>query len=278
MNTQLYIKKPKLAKPWVYFLATYAWTWSFFGIAHLKGVSGESGQVLGVVLVLLALSGPAVMGITFTYLSLNKAGQKDYWKRIIDFKRISFKWYLVILSLIPIVSIIAAVLSGYWKTHLFSNKLPSLYLILLAVPLVPILEELGWRGYALDRLQEKYSAVTSSLILGALWGPWHLPAFFLQDSIFGLMPLLSLTFWLYMFNLIAISISFTWIYNNTGRSTLSAILFHAVLEACTNTGLIPWDRSEHLYNVTLWTIIAITLVCMYGAKLKLMQKPLLKEI
>lgn len=266
MDTRLYVKRPKLAQPWIYFLATYAWTWFFFGIAYLMGVSAESGNTVGVVLVLLALSGPAVMGIAFVYLALNKEGQKDYWRRILDFKRISFKFYLIIFLLIPALSILAAILSGYWNVYSFSHKLPSLYLTILSVPLVPVLEELGWRGYVLDRLQEKYSALRSSLILGALWGPWHLPVFFLQGSIFGLMPFASLTFWLYMFHAVVISFYFTWIYNNTARSTLSAILLHIVLEFCANTGMIPWDRPEHLYNVTLWTVLVIVITFIYGSK------------
>ena len=266
MDTRLYVKRPELARPWIYFLATYVWTWCFFGIAYLMGISAESGSTVGVVLVLLALSGPAVMGIAFVYLTLNEEGQKDYWRRILDFKRISFKFYLVIFLLMPAVSILAAILSGYWDVYSFSHKLPSLFLTILSVPLVPVLEELGWRGYVLDRLQEKYSALTSSLILGALWGPWHLPAFFLQESIFGLMPFASLTFWLYMFHAVIISVYFTWIYNNTGRSTLSAILLHIVLEFCANTGLIPWDRPEHLCNVILWTIFAIVITLIYGSK------------
>lgn len=266
MDTKSYIKSPKLAQPWIYFLATYAWTWFFFGIAYLMGVSAESGSRVGVTLVLLALSGPAVMGIAFVYLALNEEGQKDYWRRIVDFKRISFKFYLIIFLLIPALSILAAILSGYWNVYSFSHKLPSLFLTILSVPLVPILEELGWRGYVLDRLQEKYSALTSSLILGALWGPWHLPVFFLQDSVFGLMPFASLTFWLYMFHAVVISIYFTWVYNNTARSTLSAILLHIVLEFCANTGMIPWDRSEHMYNVTLWTVFAIVITFIYGSK------------
>jgi membrane protease YdiL (CAAX protease family) len=266
MDTRLYVKRPKLAQPWIYFLATYAWTWFFFGIAYLMGVSAENGNTVGVVLVLLALSGPAVMGIAFVYLALNKEGQKDYWRRILDFKRISFKFYLIIFLLIPALSILAAILSGYWNVYSFSHKLPSLYLTILSVPLVPVLEELGWRGYVLDRLQEKYSALRSSLILGALWGPWHLPAFFLQGSIFGLMPFASLTFWLYMFHAVVISVYFTWIYNNTARSTLSAILLHIVLEFCANTGMIPWDRPEHLYNVTLWTVLVIVITFIYGSK------------
>lgn len=264
MDTRSFIKNPKLAQPWIYFLATYAWTWSFFGLAYLLNESAESGHATGVVLILLALAGPAVMGILFTYLALNQEGQKDYWKRVFDFKRISWQWYLVIFLLIPAVSICAALLSGYWETYSFMHKLPSLALTLLSVPLVPVLEELGWRGYVLDRLQEKYSALVSSIILGALWGPWHLPVFFLPGSIFGLMPFASLMFWLYMFHEIVLSVVFTWVYNNTYRSTLSAILLHIVLEFCANTGLIPWDRSEHVYNVALWTLLVIIITCFYG--------------
>jgi membrane protease YdiL (CAAX protease family) len=266
MDTRLFVKNPKLAQPWIYFLATYAWSWFFFGIAYLMGVSAESGSTLGVSLVLLALSGPAVIGIVFAYLALNKDGQKDYWRRILDFKRISFNYYLIIFLLVPALSILAAILSGYWNVYSFSHKLPSLFLTILSVPLVPVLEELGWRGYVLDRLQEKYSALRSSLILGALWGPWHLPVFFLPGSIYGLMPFASLTFWLYMFHLVVITVYFTWIYNNTARSTLSAILLHTVFEFCANTGLIPWDRPEHLYNVTLSTILVIVIIYIYGSK------------
>lgn len=266
MDTKSLVKRPKLAQPWIYFLATYVWTWSFFGLAYLMNLSAESGSAIGVVITLLALAGPSVMGIIFTYLALNKAGQNDYWQRVWDYKRIPFRWYLIIFLLIPAVSILAALQSGYWDSYSFTHKLPSLYLTLLSVPLVPVLEELGWRGYVLDRLQEKYSALISSIILGALWGAWHLPVFFLQDSIFGLMPFASLMFWLYMFHEIVISIVFTWIYNNTNRSTLSAILLHIVLEFCANTGMIPWDRPEHLYNVALWTVFAIVITYLYGAK------------
>lgn len=264
MNTKIFIKNQKLAQPWVFFLATYTWSWSFFGIAYLMGVSAESGRASGVILVLLALSGPAVMGTLLTYLALNKAGQKDYWVRIIDFKRIPFKWYLIIFLLIPAVIILADLLSGYWASYSFAHQLPSLGLTLLSVPLVPVLEELGWR-YAIDRLQEKYSALGSTLILGVLWGSWHLPVFFLPNSIYQTMPFGSLIFWLYMVHAVVISFVFTWVYINTNRSILSAILLHTVLEFCANTGMIPWHHPEDLKIVMvwidiLWAIVAILLI------------------
>ncbi|MFI4937931.1 MAG: CPBP family intramembrane glutamic endopeptidase [Candidatus Berkiellales bacterium] len=266
MNTRQYIKKPKLAKPWIYFLATYAWTWFLFGIAYLMGISGETGGIIGVTLVLLALSGPTVTAVTLVYVALNKEGRQDYWRRIIDYKCIPFKWYFVIFLLIPAISVLAAEISGYWDIYSITNKLPSSFLAILIMLLVPTIEELGWRGYVQDRLQEKYNALTSSLILGTLWGFWHLPVFFLQGSSLSVMSFASFTFWLYMINLIALSICFTWIYNNSARSTLSAILFHITLEFSANTGLIPWDRSEHLYNVMLWVIVAFGITVIYGAK------------
>lgn len=265
-NTLLYIERPKFANPWLYFLVTYAWTWLFFGISYSLGLSGDKGGILGAVLVFLALGGPTITAIIFVNFALNKNGQKDYWKRVIDYKRISFKWSLITFLLVPAVSILAAFLSGYWHVYSFANKLPSLLLGILVIPLVPLIEELGWRGYVLDRLQEKHSALTSSLILGTLWGFWHLPAFLLPGGALSIIPLVSFAFCLYLINLIALSICFTWIYNNTNRSTLLAILFHIVLEFSANTGLIPWDRPEHVYNVALWVIVSIGITIIYGAK------------
>ena len=84
--------KAVLKNPWVYVLATFAWTWTFWGIGIVLGLSMEAGMLLGLVGVL----GPMITGIGFTYLTKDKAGRSDYWKRIVDFKRISARWYLVI--------------------------------------------------------------------------------------------------------------------------------------------------------------------------------------
>jgi uncharacterized protein len=266
-KTFLYIQRPLLANPWIYFVATYAWTWLFFGIALALGISGETGKITGATLVLLALGGPTIVAVIFSYFALNANGRKDYWKRIADYKRIPIKWYLIIFFLIPGVSISANFLSGYWHVYSFNNKLPSFLLGIVVIPLVPIIEELGWRGYVLDRLQEKYNALTSSLILGTLWGFWHLPAFLLPGGALSIIPIVSFALCLYLINLIALSICFTWIYNNTNRSTLSAMLFHIVLEFLANTGLIPWDRPEHIYNVTLWVMVAMGISIVYGKTL-----------
>ena len=220
MKTPCYIKNTHLANPWLFFLFTSIWSWSFFGITYSLGLNGER-SALGTSLVFLALSGPAIMAIIFTYLALNPQGRSDYWIRIIDYRRIPIKWYAIILLLAPTINLVAALLSGYCHSaSFFSNRLPHLFLLILVVPIAPLLEELGWRGYVLDRLQEKYTALVSSLILGVVWFFWHFPAFFLPGSVFSAMPIGSPAFWLYTVTLIVLSIFFTWIYNNTNRSTL----------------------------------------------------------
>ena len=85
-------------------------------------------------------------------------------------------------------------------------------LLLNALP-----EEYGWRGFALDRLQKKSSALSASLILGLIWALWHLPLFFIEGTTQAAIPMVQ-----YMLQTVVLSIFYTWLYNNTGGSVLIA--------------------------------------------------------
>ncbi len=82
-------------------------------------------------------------------------------------------------------------------------------------------EEVGWRGYAPPRFQTDWSVLFSSLVLGALWGLWHLPMFFVAGTSQSEMSFLPFMIWV-----IALSILFTWVYNGTGGSLLLAVFAH----------------------------------------------------
>jgi uncharacterized protein len=82
-------------------------------------------------------------------------------------------------------------------------------------------EELGWRGTALPRLQARWNPLTSSLILGILWGIYHLPSFFLSG-----LPLNDVPFIPFMIACLAITILVTWVFNRTGGSLILVFLFH----------------------------------------------------
>jgi membrane protease YdiL (CAAX protease family) len=87
-------------------------------------------------------------------------------------------------------------------------------------------EEMGWRGFALPRLQANRSAYSASLILGLLWALWHVPAFFYRDTYVAMGLLLPLM----VISVLAASVLHTWLYNGSGGSLLMVILFHGLFD------------------------------------------------
>ncbi len=81
-------------------------------------------------------------------------------------------------------------------------------------------EEIGWRGFALSHLQKRHNALIATLIVGVLWGLWHLPLVFLAGSM-SEYPFLWFTI------IVANAFIYTWIYNSTKGSILLVALFHA---------------------------------------------------
>ena len=83
-------------------------------------------------------------------------------------------------------------------------------------------EELGWRGFVLPRMQARHSALKASLLIGILWGPWHLPLWLTgtESHPISLYPA-------FVVAVIASSVFYTWLYNNTGGSLLIVVLYHA---------------------------------------------------
>jgi len=271
MNTDLKTTNMKLASPWIYFVATLVWTWLFWGVAIVTGTTVETAA--GGIPMLLGVIGPMVTGIIFTYLTRDKEGRRDYWKRVIDFKRIPGKWVLVIFLFVPVLNVLAAlvdVVSGgtgaTWGEAALNvlTDPSSIILSILFSTLIPFIEELGWRGYVLDRLQEKRNALTSSLILGVVWSIWHLPLFFVAGTYQAGLGVGTLAFWLFIFGVLPLSLPFTWIYNNTNRSTLAVILFHSMINF---TGeVIALSEQAETYSIVLWFVAAIGIAVIWGAK------------
>jgi len=152
--------------------------------------------------------------------------------------RVGFRWYAIALSPIWIM---LAVVGGFillWYP-LPSPTLPLDLVVIVGGGLLAIItgatgEELGWRGFALPRLQTQYSAFTSSVILGLLWGVWHLTQY-LTGLITG-DPATWVSFTRFLIYTIALSILMTWVYNHTDKSLFIATLFHRA----SNFALLPF--------------------------------------
>ena len=143
-------------------------------------------------------------------------------------------------------------------------------------------EELGWRGYALPRLQQKYSALWSSVIVGVLWTFWHTPAFWAPEgtAISGQPVTLFAVGW-YLIFMIGISILHTFIYNNTKGSILLALLFHGVYTGSNVFPLFP-DISTTALNqivklavIPIW-VMALLIITRFGAA-RLSRQPINEE-
>jgi membrane protease YdiL (CAAX protease family) len=256
------------SNPWLFFGATFAWTWAFWGLGILLKVSLES--TFGFGLLFLGVLGPLVTGIGFTYLTKNQAGRRDYWRRMVDVRRIGLKWLLILLLFVPVLNGLAAlidvVLGGtgaVWGETLVNAASNPFGLVLSAIfaTLIPFIEELGWRGYVLDRLQASRSAFMATLILGVVWSLWHLPLFFIADSYQAGLGVGTLEFWLFMIGIVPLSFAFTWVYNNTQRSILAVILFHGMVNF---TGeLIAITERADTFAIGLWIIAALGLVAIW---------------
>jgi membrane protease YdiL (CAAX protease family) len=175
---------PKDSSPWFFISLTFGWSWLFWILAFL--FTDSDNTLLTTTLRYIGGLGPLLSAIALVYLKQDKEGRRDYWRRVIDSKRIRAKWYAVIFLTVPALAGLAAMIdfiSGGEGIRLeaaaqFQDQplmiIPFVIFILL---FGPIPEELGWRGYLLDRLQVRWSALSSSLILGIIWATWHLPFF-----------------------------------------------------------------------------------------------------
>ncbi len=216
-----------------YIAITFGWTWIFWIAAALTGQPADSFFIIP--LIALGGLGPAGSAILLTLRDHDVSQRRDFWQRIIDFRRIRPGWYLVIFLIAPLTGLLGAWTRTLVAAELYpfeqgltllSRPMSLLPLIFTVLFFGPLPEEPGWRGYALDRLLSRWNAVTSSLILAVVWAAWHVPLFFIQGTYQQAIGFGTTGFWLFMAGLIPETILMTWIYSNTRRSTLSAILFH----------------------------------------------------
>ncbi|MFX1549025.1 MAG: CPBP family intramembrane glutamic endopeptidase [Promethearchaeota archaeon] len=178
--------------------------------------------------------GPTISAIIVAFISNKKEGLKKLKDSITKW-RIGIFWLLFSALLMPAFLILTILLNFAFTgnlvdlgAYLISNGIsdvPSL-LIWIGVGAISygIFEEIGWRGYALPKLQEKYNSLISTIILFFGWSIWHAPMFFYRysiDILFG---------WLYGLFLGAIILTF--IYNSTRGSTFATMLFHISNNIC----------------------------------------------
>ncbi len=262
---------------WLFFLIAFAWSWLFW----LPAVIWNLNLLLSVV-----ASGPSIAAFLLTYMSEGKNGIKNLLRRAIDYK---FRkvWLIPMFLLIPAITggaLLMATLNAGQSPEfgiLFYQPwlIPLAFIFMLLIA-GSVQEEFGWRGYALDRLQKRSNnALISSLILGAIWGFWHLPFFFIGGTAAGeeLSPSYKQPIWNLVLSTMLLSILYTWFHNNTGGSLMPALIFHTM----TNVSPLIFpvsgfptaeDNVDMFYPLILTLSFAIIVTSVWGPK-RLIRKP-----
>ena len=209
---------------------------------------------------------PTISAFIVTYIEEKSDGVIDLFKRGVQCRK---KSYLILsIILIPGLCFLSLLLAIVTE-----GRVPSEIGTLTAwennIPLVistfflggPLQEEFGWRGFVLDRLQKKYSALKSSLIVGIIWGFWHLPFFFLTGAYQYEEP-----FYSFLTSVMLVSVLFSWLYNNTNGSVLVAMILHTSFNVSYWIIPINYTVMGPIYYRIMLGIIFIVLLFVYGPK------------
>ncbi len=220
----------------------------------------------------LATFGPGIAGLIVARVADGRGGFLELLRRILIW-RIEAVWWLALLLLPIVIALSGALASRPLGSAFDFGALPPLYTIIPSIILLTLLngftEEYGWRGFALPRLQARYNALTSSLILGFFWGLWHIPIFFVEGTFQQALSQqsgLAVGVAGFTFMTVMASVAFTWLFNHTRGSVLVAGLFHGMFNAW--IGYFTPDLSDALsmaLGVTICTTaIAVIITLVFG--------------
>ena len=218
------------------------------------------GEAAAVMMVFI----PALLSILLTAISEGRAGVRSLFGKLAHW-RVSLKRLVITLALALMIRLTMSLIAlglGMISTIQLRPGGPAQYLILAVIFFFfAIPEELGWRGYALPKLLERYSPLAASLIVGVLWGSLHLALLLPGMMNEGASPLATLL------GLVGLSVLFTWLYVNSGGNIVLTSLFHAAQSffIIVNEGLTGPQQAWLMAGVYLAAALIIVLAT--GSKL-----------
>lgn len=231
--------------PWKYFLLTYAYAWIIWIPSVLEGIGLDlpfNVAAYSTVVVIIGAFAPLLAVITLVVRDAGWQGLKLFFKNAFNF-HIKPVYILLAVGLPLAIHLISHYLALAFGLDVASTLFPaeiSVSPILLAIPyffLMLVLgggqEEFGWRGYALEPLQEKIGVIPASLVIGVVWGVWHLPLWFMAGDMHG-----GYSFIAFVMMTTSISLIYTWLYNSSEKNLVVVLIFHAMNN--TAAPLIPF--------------------------------------
>lgn len=206
---------------------------------------------------------PLVAALILVYTEEKFGGIKRLLAKTFDYQKITRKaWYIPVIFLLPFLDTIT-----YLVMRGMGLPVPTAWHIPPAAPLIFLAfffaaagEELGYMGYAVDPMQERWGALKTGLIMGVIHAIWHYP------SMIELGQTLPLMVWGTFFT-IGIRILIVWLYNNTGKSVFVAILLHAIGNTARSIfpgGRPAFELGNAVVGYSLVVIAAIVVIFLWG--------------
>lgn len=253
------MSQPVSAAPFTFFTAVSGLSIPFYVLGTL---GPDLTKVLPIQLPISAIMVvcPAAVALWFTFQEHGSPGVHGLLGRIVDIQRIKQpRWLLVSFFLMPAVLLLSfAVQKALGQTlPEASITLPTIIISFAAFFVGAAAEELGWTGYIIEPLQQRYGARNAALLIGAFWALWHIiPYAQAHRSSEWILWKCAGT--------VALRVLLVWLYNNAGQSLFSAIALHAMNNVSEFS--FPHFGSHYDPKVTGLILIGIALlVTKYGS-------------
>ena len=247
-----------------YFVITFVFSWLLWlpqllaslDLVQLPEFTGLFGMI--------APFGPFVAAFWLMSREEGREGVKALWKRgwSLRFDKI---WLLPAIFLLPLGGLLTVVILRLfgetinWEVGVSGVALLPTFFIIYLLNSLP--EEYGWRGYALGPMIARSNALTASLLMGFLWGLWHLPLHFMEGTVQANIPVYQ-----FVLQHMVLAIFYTWLYQNTNRVVLVPILLHT-FGNIVGAAVPYWTTALGRWiNFGVLLVFAIVIIFIWGPK------------
>lgn len=244
--------------PLSFFVLVFVLTIPFWVIGAVTG-----RQLLpGLPVAALSAVCPALAALILVYWKRRAPGTIELLKQAFNYKRIKAKiWYVPALLLMPLVMVLS-----FCVMRLTGMLVPAPQISVQTVLTLCIVffisalgEEIGWSGYAIDPMQDRWGALQASLVLGFVWAIWHYVA---------LVQAHRSVEWIAWWSLytVAARVFIVWLYNNTGKSVFAAVLFHMTLNVAWQLFPVNGSYFDPRISGLISALLVIIIIVIWGPR------------
>jgi membrane protease YdiL (CAAX protease family) len=223
-------------RPMLFFGLTYLATWLPWALAAYAG-SQPNLAPYAALLQFVGLAAPCAVAVLLVLTSANMALKSDFRDRLINLRRIR-PIYLLGAILLPFAVLGLSILLSLWfgqsaDQFNLSGGANLLPMIVLAMVLAPVLEEVGWHGYGVDSLRATAGMTKATLLFAVLWSAWHAPLVLIDGTYQHQLAKLDNKIFLanFFISIVPAAIIANWFYYKNDRSIVAAVLLHSGLNA-----------------------------------------------